>query len=108
MAFRGRLVPQARGMAQDLLLLVEWRRSYRVDNGLFNRQVDLSPIITNPVGKFDGRWRSLVRAKIGAGNQASNLNGSYQPPNGTSLRLGTDAKNDSAIPAAEADALYIG
>lgn len=58
--FRSRLVPQTRGVAQDLLLLVEWERSYGVENGPFNRHVDLSPIITNPVGNFDGRWRSVV------------------------------------------------
>jgi hypothetical protein len=92
-------------VAQNLLLLVEWERSYRVEDGLFNRHLDVPPIIANPVDKFDGRWRSLVRAKIGAGYRASNLSGCYQPPNGTSFSLGTDAKNGSAIPAAAADAL---
>lgn len=34
--FQGHLVPRARGVAQDLLLLVQAERSHRVENGPFN------------------------------------------------------------------------
>ena len=40
-------------MVQYLLLLVERKCSHRFQNRLFNRHVDLFPIITNLAGKFD-------------------------------------------------------